>query len=141
MRRSIERFENEFVGSQFNIVVRAFDQKVNLATSLFWLFNHSGLSSSENSLENNRDLMLGIDDFAGRAALIVGYGLEPFVTRDELDEILITAKPLLQESHYEKASSSVIAACSVALRGAAERAQALLGGSHLCEGRASESDY
>lgn len=127
MTRATKSFEREFSRSQFNIVVKAFDQKLTLATGLFWLFNHSALGSTENSLEQNHDLMMAIDPSSGRAALIVGYGLEPFVEQSQLSEILAKAAPHFANGDFGQATAGVVAAVSLLLKEAASTAQIVFG--------------
>lgn len=114
--RALRLFETQFEDSHFHVVVRDFDEKFSLATSLFWLFNLGGLAPVEQSLGKNRDLMLGIDPTRGRAALIVGYGLEPYVTPQQLNQLLEGVRPLLRESKYGLAIRDLIASSITLLK-------------------------
>jgi hypothetical protein len=69
---------------------------------VFWLFNCGGLSSTAQKGGENRSLLLAIDPVAGRAALMAGYGLEPFLGDDALDHLLELSEPAWQAGEWAR---------------------------------------
>jgi hypothetical protein len=61
----------------------------------FWLFNRGHICSQMNRGSQNRNVMLVIDVTGWQAALMVGYGLEPFVGKRHLEEALWEGLPEL----------------------------------------------
>lgn len=59
-------------------------QQVSVGVYAFWLFNRGGLCSPVDKGGANHHVMLLIDPATSRAAAIVGYGLEPFVSLEAL---------------------------------------------------------
>lgn len=58
---------------------------------LFWLFNRSQIVTALESGGANRLILMGLDPAAGQSACMVGYGLEPFLSPDQLMEALSLA--------------------------------------------------
>ena len=52
--------------------------------------------------------MLGLDTDQANCAIMVGYGLEPFLARKKLDDVLSKAQPLLSEGNYSDAILTII---------------------------------
>ena len=50
--------------------------------------NRARFSSLEKTRSDNFDLLLVIDAASDTAALVAGYGLEPYVSEDDLTEVL-----------------------------------------------------
>lgn len=96
IQSAITQFERTFPHSHLNIVVRELDPQFKLSTHLFWLFNTAGLSSSDSQFEKNQDLLLILDPATQRLGLMVGYGLEPFLSSEAITEFLASARPSLE---------------------------------------------
>ncbi|WP_189568321.1 TPM domain-containing protein [Roseibacillus persicicus] len=140
-RRALEgamtRFEKIHPASRLNIVVRSFEPEYNLATHLFWLFNTAGLSPSESQQEKNQDILIGVDPHQQRVALMVGYGLEPFLKKEEIVELLETARPLLGQGKLAEALQVVIRGLHPLLQQASIQAHKALGLSGMASVAAS----
>ncbi|WP_411844840.1 TPM domain-containing protein [Roseibacillus persicicus] len=140
-RRALEgamtRFEKIHPASRLNIVVRSFEPEYNLATHLFWLFNTAGLSPSESQQEKNQDILIGVDPQQQRVALMVGYGLEPFLKKEEIVELLETARPLLEQGKLAEALQVVIRGLHPLLQQASIQAHEALGLSGVASAAAS----
>ncbi|MGJ8723625.1 MAG: hypothetical protein ACSHYB_03620 [Roseibacillus sp.] len=124
---AIVRFERAFPESHLNIVLREFDPKFNLSTHLFWLFNTAGLSPQSSQNEANQDILLGLDPIHGRLGLMVGYGLEPFVTKETIAPLLEVSRPSLDEGKPAEATLQIVKKLSVLLRNASKHAHETLG--------------
>ncbi|MGB2403462.1 MAG: hypothetical protein ACPIA7_08645, partial [Akkermansiaceae bacterium] len=85
-----------------------FDPKYPLATHLFWLFNQNTLSTSDRKGGKNHDILLGLDTEQALGSIIIGYGLEPFLARSALDDVLYVAQQALSNGHYSDAILIII---------------------------------
>jgi uncharacterized membrane protein YgcG len=54
----------------------------------FWMANRARLGNIQANGAENFDLLLGIDVDARAAALVVGYGLEQYLTESDLERVL-----------------------------------------------------
>ena len=63
---------------------------------------------SEDKGGKNHSILLGLDPTQGRVGIIVGYGLEPFLSRKSLDEVLKKSQPLLGNADYSGAILTII---------------------------------
>lgn len=94
-------------------------RSVDLATTIFWLFNRGGFCPEDARGGNNHHVLLLLDTSHHRAACMVGYGLEPFIDPAALDEL---ARRMRQ--HLERARPGE------ALEDAAEHLHELLHKAH-----------
>lgn len=127
IRSSISTFQSAFPYSQLSIVLHTFDPKFNLSTQLFWLFNSAGLSTEENQLEKNQDVLIGLDPASNRLGLIIGYGLEPYISQNSLSALLELARPDLEEGSPTKALQLVIKKLAALLNNSSQAAKEALG--------------
>ena len=58
---------------------------------IFWMANRARLGNLQATGPANFDLLLGVDVDARTAALVVGYGLEQYLTEDDLERVLLPA--------------------------------------------------
>lgn len=103
IRRIIANFEVLQPESQLNVIFNNFDQNYPLQAQLFWLFNSPSLGRRHIQKENNRDLLIGIDTEAGSAGIVIGFGLEPFLSPERLHPILNSALPSFEQGGYTDA--------------------------------------
>ena len=66
----------------------------------FWIFNAGFMADETRKGGENRDVLILLDPAAMKIALTVGYGLEPFVKRESLEQILRGADPLLRRQEW-----------------------------------------
>lgn len=108
IQKALRRFHGKFPEAQTHVIIRQFQEECNLSTHLFWLFNTTGLSPQEQRNGRNRDILIGLDPVAGTLGLIVGYGLEPFVKKQDLDALIEKARPHLEGAKLVFALKQVI---------------------------------
>lgn len=108
INKSLFKLGERFPQVQMHIITNKFDPKYSLSTHLFWLFNQDSLSASNHKGGKNHTILLGLDPSQARCALIVGYGLEPFLARKALDHVLDKGQALLSEGHYSEAILTII---------------------------------
>lgn len=108
VRQAIFGFSDRFPQCRFAAVLRTFPEDITLRVGLFWLFNSGAISDAESTRGDNRDILLAIDPTFGRAGIIVGYGLEPFIARDAIEQILAKAHPHLEKRNFGKAITMIV---------------------------------
>lgn len=97
---------------------------VNLGTYTFWLFNRSDVVRQFDTEGRNHDILLTIDASGRRAALTVGYGLEPLVGERHLTEVLAAGEPMLVADSFTAAVLAMLEAMQKVLREVATGARA-----------------
>jgi uncharacterized membrane protein YgcG len=100
IRGLLEIFEKKFPRSLFSVFVTDHVQDGSISEYTFWLFNRARFSSIEGIEGDNFDLLLGIDLEAEAAALNIGYGLENYVTEDDLQAALAVGQSAFQAGDY-----------------------------------------
>jgi uncharacterized membrane protein YgcG len=108
LRTAMAAFHVRFPQSSFHIVTDNLPATTNLKAYAFWLFNRASLSSDLNRGAGNHDFLLTIDAANKRAALIVGYGLEPFVNNQHLDQVLAAAENSFAACQYFEGTRLII---------------------------------
>lgn len=108
LRLELQRFENKFPQSLFSVFVTDLDVGANVREYAFWLANRAHFSSAESEAEENFDLLLVIDPKHRAAALTMGYGLENYVTEDDLRETLGAAEAAVRQGQLERAIRTCI---------------------------------
>lgn len=107
--KAIRRFERRFPQLRFHLAVVDVAPEIPMAPYNFWLFNNSPLCSAIEKGGLNFHLLLLIDPSGCRANLMIGYGLEPFVSGADLDEIVGTSRELLNGGDFGEAALAVLA--------------------------------
>lgn len=103
MRKLNERvraLQRRFPQVHMHVVVRNFSPDQPIELYAFWIFNGGHLAQEAHKGGENRDVLLMIDPVHHRMALMVGYGLEPFLRQQALDHLLATAAPLMREQRW-----------------------------------------
>lgn len=100
LRGLLEIFKKKFPQSLFSVFVIDHVPDGSIAEYTFWLFNRARFSSVEGIEGDNFDLLLGIDLESGAAALTIGYGLENYVTEDDLQRALAVAQNAFRAGDY-----------------------------------------
>lgn len=100
LRELLEIFRKKLPQSLFSVFAIDHVPDGSIAEYTFWLFNRARFSSVEGVEGDNFDLLLGIDLESGVAALTIGYGLENYVTEDDLQAALATAQDAFRAGDY-----------------------------------------
>ncbi len=101
LRELLQRFERKFPQALFSVFITELPEKTNIKEYAFWLANRSQFSSVEAVGSENFDLLLVIEPVAGSVALTVGYGLEKYLSEDNLQAALAAAMPALRGAQPE----------------------------------------
>jgi TPM domain len=91
--KSINRLHQMFPELVLQVILRLFPDQHPLSTHAFWLFNSGNFAGESCRGKLNRSILLLIDPDRGEAAIIPGYGLEPFLTPEALKHLLELASP------------------------------------------------
>ncbi|MDB4354024.1 TPM domain-containing protein [Akkermansiaceae bacterium] len=100
LAKTIRTYQALFPQSRLHVVSRTFDQKADIPVILFWVFNRAGLSEESSKQGKNRDVVILIEPKRKQAAMMVGYGLEPILPQEALDQIIERTEPHLSSEDY-----------------------------------------
>jgi hypothetical protein len=92
LRKVTDQYQRRFPQCRLHLMVRSFPQEMEFSVILFWIFNQAGLSSQESKGGQNRDVVILVEPRRAQAGLIVGYGLEPLLSQEAMDEIVAGAR-------------------------------------------------
>ena len=116
LSKTLKHFRRRFPQCQFSVVASVHPSpKLPFSVYAFWLFNTSGICRKIDKGGDNHDLLLTIDAKRGLAALLVGYGLEPFVGPQHIEEILNAGKSALQAGNWAEAVKAIVNAADARL--------------------------
>jgi uncharacterized membrane protein YgcG len=98
--RKIELIHRRFPQLTLQVVLNRFPDAHPFSLHVFWLFNIAALGGESRRGRNCHGLLLAIDPHRGEAALMPGYGLEPYLPENALDELLALAEPHWQTARW-----------------------------------------
>jgi len=101
--------------TNFSVVVSNLPKDPSNVVYAIWIFNESGIAKGLNREWNNFDILLTLDPAFGRASLMVGYGLETFLSEARLAAIVAEGQPDFAAENYGEGIEKVIEATSNAL--------------------------
>ena len=100
IRSAIARLEKRFPQVGFTVLLDHVKPEVPLHLYAFWIFNRSSLCSKVSTGAMNREILFTVDVPGRRSSLMIGYGLEPFMSATHLTEVLDAARPKLSSEDY-----------------------------------------
>ena len=98
--RAVERMRRRFPQLVPQVVMHRFPAEHPFSMHAFWLFNAADFAGASRRGRDNHALMLAIDPYRREAAIVPGYGLEPFLTVESLGRLLELAEPAWQNSQW-----------------------------------------
>ena len=118
-KRRIRTIANEltirFPQTSFSVVTANLPPDTSLCVFAFWIFNEAGIARDLDRASNNYDILLTIDPGSGRANLMVGYGLQNFVSESQLSAIIEAARDFFDRGAYADAIEQTISGLREAL--------------------------
>jgi uncharacterized membrane protein YgcG len=93
LRQALCLFQRKFPQLLFSVILVDLHPRAPISEYAFWLINRARFSEFQATGAKNLELLLVIDPGAKEAALITGYGLENYITEDDLAEGLNAARP------------------------------------------------
>lgn len=100
LRKRIADIQERFPQLVLEVVTYRFPLEHPFSTHVFWLFNAAGFAGSMRRGKDNHAIMLVIDPGRLEAAVIPGYGLEPFLSGEALGHLLDLATPAWEEGRW-----------------------------------------
>lgn len=100
IKRDLERMQKRFPQLVPQVVMHRFPQEHPFSMHAFWLFNAADFAGASRRGRENHSIMLAIDPYREESAIVTGYGLEPFLTRESLDRLLDLAGPAWEDYRW-----------------------------------------
>jgi hypothetical protein len=100
LRHRIEEIQRRFPQLTLQVVIHQFPPEHPFSMHVFWLFNAASFAGEGNRGKDNHALLLAIDPARGEAAIIPGYGLEPFLSHAAVDHLLELAGPAWETGRW-----------------------------------------
>ncbi|MDB6077542.1 MAG: hypothetical protein JWO82_1289 [Akkermansiaceae bacterium] len=108
LRQAINRLEWNFPQVHFHILAHAFSSEHPFDLNVFWFFNCGALSGEHEKAGKNHTVLLALDPIQSKSSIMVGYGLEPFLSAEALDHILELAGPAWSKRDWIRGTLEVI---------------------------------
>ncbi len=106
------RLRDRFPQVTLSVVTTSLDPTRPLTAYAFWIFNRGGLCVDLARGGKSRDLLLTLDATNARASLMIGYGLEPFVSQTHLQDIVNHGAPHFARDRWVDGVVAVIDAAT-----------------------------
>lgn len=88
VHKAIARLKWAFPQVQPHVLIHNFPADHPFELHVFWIFNGGGISIESARGGDNHTILLVLDPNQRRSALMVGYGLEPFIDDASIDQAL-----------------------------------------------------
>jgi uncharacterized membrane protein YgcG len=97
LTQAVNALQQRFPQVSVAVVIAATPVQTPINIYAFWLFNRASLFSAVEKAGENRGFLLLIDPQRGEVAVMIGYGLEPFIGETALIGCVSSAASLMQE--------------------------------------------
>jgi uncharacterized membrane protein YgcG len=108
LKKQITRIQRRFPQLVLQVVVHEFPLEHPFSLHVFWLFNAANFAGDSRRGKDNHALLLALDPVRSEAAIMPGYGLEPFLRREALDHLLELAGPAWENHQWADGLSRVL---------------------------------
>lgn len=125
VREALFLFEKKFPQILLSVIVIELPTTHPVREYAFWMANRARLSAVEKTRGENYDLLLMIDLASDAAALVAGYGLEPYVSEEDLEESLQALTLPFRAGNWAGGIHACIQALAAKLRMCSDRARKL----------------
>jgi uncharacterized membrane protein YgcG len=98
--KEIARIQRRFPQLVLQLVVHEFSTDYPFSMHAFWLFNGGNFAGDSRRGKDNHALLLALDPVRGEAAIVPGYGLEPFMRPETLDHVLRLGDTAWQDAKW-----------------------------------------
>lgn len=109
LKKRIAAIQRRFPQLVLQVVMHAFPEEHPFSMHVFWLFNAGNFAGDSHRGKNNHALLIALDTARGEAAIMPGYGLEPFLKTETLDHLLELASPAWEKGRWADGISQVLA--------------------------------
>jgi uncharacterized membrane protein YgcG len=93
LKRRLMAIRRRFPQLVPQVVMHRFPAEHPFSMHVFWLFNAANFAGNSRRGSDNHALLLAIDPERREAAVMPGYGLEPFLTEEAFGHLLELAGP------------------------------------------------
>lgn len=100
LKSRVSEIQRRFPQLALQVVMHRFPAEHPFSMHVFWLFNAASFDGEGNRGKANHALLLAIDPGRGEAAIMPGYGLEPFLANDAVDQLLGIASPAWKDGRW-----------------------------------------
>jgi hypothetical protein len=108
IKKAIAQLEWSFPQVHFHLLAHAFSPEHPFDLNVFWFFNCGALSGEHEKAGKNHTILLALDPLQKKAAIMIGYGLEPFLSAEAIDHILELAGPAWVKREWVRGILEVI---------------------------------
>ena len=108
LKKTVARIQRRFPQLVLQVVMHEFPAEHPFSMHVFWLFNAGNFAGDSHRGKNNHALLIALDPARGEAAIMPGYGLEPFLKPETLDHLLELAGPAWEKSRWADGIFSVL---------------------------------
>lgn len=117
--KAISRLTWTFPQISVHVLLHLFPAEHPFELHVFWIFNGGGLSPESRKGGENRAILLALDPEQGKSALMVGYGLEPYLGDEALDHLLELSEPAWKAGEWTRGIVELIGGLDRLLESAA----------------------
>ncbi|BCU75504.1 hypothetical protein llg_02190 [Luteolibacter sp. LG18] len=128
VKRAIDTLERKFPQVTVQVVIHTFPPEHPFGLHAFWVFNAASFAGDSHRGAENHTILLMIDPGRIEGSLMVGYGLEPYVTHEALDHLLELAGPAWALQRWGDGILTVISGLDRLLEGSATPDDSAVGG-------------
>lgn len=100
LKRRVTAMHSRFPELTMQVVMHHFPEQHPFSMHVFWLFNAAAFDAEGRRGKDNHALLLALDPARGEAAIMPGYGLEPFLHLQALDHLLELAGPAWEHEQW-----------------------------------------
>jgi uncharacterized membrane protein YgcG len=100
LKQEIVRIQRRFPQLVLQVVMHEFGPEHPFSMHVFWLFNAGNFAGDSRRGKDNHALLLALDPTRGEAAIMSGYGLEPFLNQKSLNHLLELGGPAWENSNW-----------------------------------------
>ena len=104
------RLEAKFPQVRIAIITKSVPANCSIRALVFWLFNRAGLCSTMEKGGDCHLVLLFLDPDARAITGMIGYGLEPFLSRAEFESCLATGKDAFAAARWSDALTRTLQA-------------------------------
>lgn len=108
LRKRIAVMQGRFPQLIMQVLMHSFPADHPFSMHVFWLFNAGNFAGDSRRGKDNHALLVAVDPVRGEAAIIPGYGLEPFLKPEILDHLLELAGPAWEKGRWTDGLLSVL---------------------------------
>lgn len=108
LKKEIAGIQRRFPQLVLQVVMHAFPAEHPFSMHVFWLFNAGNFAGDSRRGKNNHALLIALDPTRGEAAIMPGYGLEPFLKPETLDHLLELAGPAWESGRWAEGISRLL---------------------------------